>query len=207
MRTKQTMKSSLLKFLVIMFFFILTTHTAFSEMVLNDNVNLEGELFIENSNGGITFYDGSRQTAAAAPSWHQIISAERFEKVLGGEAVLDRETGLVWELNTDVDVTHTWDGAVMHCYGATIGGRKGWRLPTISELLTLVEPLNNDPATQENVFSNIQYGQDDNRNGYWSSTNKLNGSTDAMLVRFSDGLLLTNVKSSDYYVRAVRSAE
>ena len=74
-------------------------------------------------------------------------------------AVLDRETGLVWELNTDVNVTHTWDGAVMHCYGATIGGRKGWRLPTISELMTLVEPLNINPATQENIFTNIQYRQ------------------------------------------------
>ncbi len=206
MRIKLTMKSSLLKFFAIMFFFILTTHVAFSEMVLNDNVNLEGELFIENSNGGITFFDGSRQTAASAPSWHQIISAGRFEKVLDNKALLDRETGLVWQLETP-ETTRTWVNAMKHCMGTTIGGRKGWRLPTVSELMTLVEPLNNNPALPANIFLGVQYGQDGGRDGYWTSTTQVDDDTRANIVRFSDGNIVYNLKTIDYYVLAVRAAE
>ena len=105
------------------------------------------------------------------------------------------------------NVTHTWEGAIKYCYGINIGGRKGWRLPTISELMTIVEPSNSDPATQANIFTNIQYGQAGDRNGYWTSTSKPGDDTKAIFVRFSDGILMYHDKVTDYYVRAVRAAE
>ena len=37
------------------------------------------------------------------PTWSQILpSSERFELVLGGEAVLDKETGLVWAKDANI---------------------------------------------------------------------------------------------------------
>lgn len=72
--------------------------------------------------------------------------SQRFKLVLDDEAVLDRETGLVWERSPDHSVMHNWMMAAQYCYGRTIGGRKGWRLPTVEELLSLVDPTQNNPA-------------------------------------------------------------
>ena len=71
-------------------------------------------------------------------SWHQVLSPdERFELVMGEEAVLDKETGLVWEKVPD-DQFIDWFAAVDHCYKRSVGGRSGWRLPTVEELASLM---------------------------------------------------------------------
>ena len=63
-------------------------------------------------------------------------------------AVLDRETGLVWERSPDP--THRNRRlAASACHDKIIGGRKGWRLPTISELASLVDPHQDSPALPE----------------------------------------------------------
>jgi hypothetical protein len=56
------------------------------------------------------------------------------------EAVLDRETGLVWEKAPSFPAGFTWLGAHAHCNGLSVGGREGWRLPTLQELTSLVDP-------------------------------------------------------------------
>jgi hypothetical protein len=68
---------------------------------------------------------------------------QRFEDVsdFGGEAVLDRETGLLWEQCPGQNLWN-WQQAVFTCYEKTVGGRKGWRLPTVEELLSLGTPGN-----------------------------------------------------------------
>ncbi len=78
-------------------------------------------------------------------SWHRAIPVpggadpcdnDRFLCVLNDEAVLDRETGLVWERVPETD-SSDWDSAIRACQGNYHGGRMGWRLPTVSELMTL----------------------------------------------------------------------
>src|SRR5687767_4175279 len=60
------------------------------------------------------------------PPWdHQNNGPARF-KVLSdfnGEAVLDRETGLVWEQSPSA-TTRTWVDAYSHCNVETVGNRK-----------------------------------------------------------------------------------
>ena len=73
----------------------------------------------------------------ATPSWDQKLpSATRFVVLSnwGGQAVLDRETGLVWTLEL-ASAAVNYAAASTWCPGVTTGDRAGWRLPTIAELL------------------------------------------------------------------------
>lgn len=77
----------------------------------------------------------------AAPSWNQKLATNRFVVLANwnGEAVLDRETGLVWERSPDGD-GRRWLQAQSHCNNRVVGGRKGWRVPQAQELASLVDP-------------------------------------------------------------------
>ena len=78
----------------------------------------------------------------AVPSWDQTLpNSTRFIVVMGGAAVLDRETGLVWEQAPNVSRNFTQPEAIAQCLvNRTTGGRSGWRLPTLPELSRLLGP-------------------------------------------------------------------
>ncbi len=201
MKIKAIRQSIILHFFLIVVFVSMTAPMAMSEMILNDNVNIEGELFLNGEGSGITFSDGTSQVTAT-PSWHQILPAnERFELVMGDEAVLDRETGLVWQRNTD-DNPYDWYNAQIICYYIDIGGRGGWRLPSIEELRTLVDRTQSSRLPDGHPFLNAKSDK------YWSSTIVPDSITEAFYVYFSDGMtLLDRAKTKNHYVRAVRSGQ
>jgi hypothetical protein len=105
----------------------------------------------------------SAQTVApgpyyATPSWDQQLPASTRFIVLSNwnsAAVLDRETGLVWERSPStngfkwwVDMNNSNDvSAHAHCNSANVGYRFGWRVPTVQELLSLVD---GNPANTSN---------------------------------------------------------
>lgn len=77
------------------------------------------------------------------PTWSQKLQCDatacpRFELVLDGAAVLDKETGLVWE-KSPAKTTYLVDQAPYHCISQNLGGRMGWHLPTIEQLASLVD--------------------------------------------------------------------
>jgi hypothetical protein len=66
------------------------------------------------------------------------------------DVVLDKETGLVWErvpLAPSIYQTPpTWSESQAYCNALVKGGRIGWRLPTLQELSSLVDPrIGTDP--------------------------------------------------------------
>jgi hypothetical protein len=78
----------------------------------------------------------------ANPSWNQTLtSSKRFIVLtnMNQEAVLDMETGLVWEKSPSSE-EFEWIEAQRHCVTLVKGNRMGWRLPTIQELTSLVDP-------------------------------------------------------------------
>src|SRR5262245_38429281 len=81
------------------------------------------------------------------PTWDRILPAHaRFELVMmREEAVLDKETGLVWERSPS-DAMRNWHDASVACIQSVVGGRGGWRLPTIQELASLMDPAQRRPA-------------------------------------------------------------
>ena len=128
---------------------------------------------------GICVTFTSVANAMPVPTWDQQINGSRRFEVLrrfSEEAVLDKETGLVWErvagdTNGDQVVTLPddeldWGSARMHCLEKVVGDRKGWRLPTIHELLSLIVPSVPDAQKlpERHPFIDVQDGN------YWSAT-------------------------------------
>jgi hypothetical protein len=116
----------------------------------------------------------------ALPSWNQKLpcpalnNCPRFVVLANwnSEAVLDRESGLVWErapgTRLNFAPTSTWQGATNSCRQAELGGRMGWRVPTIEELQTLIDADTPDRSLPPgHPFTNIFTG---NFQVYWSAT-------------------------------------
>lgn len=88
------------------------------------------------------------------PAWDQLLTARaRFVLVLpvqtfGPQAVLDRETGLVWQRVPAEPRIFEWANARNFCRTENTGGRMGWRLPTVEELSSLLDlsPGPSDPG-------------------------------------------------------------
>ncbi len=133
------------------------------------------------------------------PSWSQKLpTAQRFVLVLDGEGVLDKETGLVWERSPDT-TQRPWIDAIYYAYGKNVGGRGGWRVPTVEELRTLVDPTQSNPALPSgHPFSNVQSER------YWASTTNVFSTTSAALVHFYTGQAGRFGKTSTSYVWCVR---
>jgi hypothetical protein len=68
-------------------------------------------------------------------------AAQRFVilPAFNSEAVLDKETGLVWERSPQT-TSARWIVAHRACIEKNVGGQKGWRLPSLQELTSLVDP-------------------------------------------------------------------
>ncbi len=156
-------------------------------------------------------------TTQPQPSWDQVLPANdgdattgcnstRFKCVMptpanpGGEAVLDKETGLVWEQSPDT-ITHTWRSARFPCKNGTTGGRRGWRLPSVHELASLVDPNNptgNPDLPPGHPFSNVQ------ASNYWSATTDPDYPTFAWYVGFSNGSASPSLEVITGFVWCVR---
>ena len=133
------------------------------------------------------------------PAWYQKLpAAERFQLVLDDAAVLDKETGLVWEKSPDT-TTRTWTSAIAYAYAKNVGDRKGWRLPTVEELASLVDPTQSNPALPSgHPFTNVRSDY------YWSATTSASSTSNAWVVGFGVGNVNNFNKSTTFYVWCVR---
>jgi len=108
------------------------------------------------------------------PSWHQILPEnKRFQFVMpagdpaAAKAVLDKETGLVWARNAKLKTQkYTWVYAVNWIRNQQIGDRYGWRIPTVEELSSLLDPsLPGSPKVSTEFFDNVP-----TEGCYWTTT-------------------------------------
>jgi hypothetical protein len=133
-------------------------------------------------------------------SWsNKITDSSRFQLVMDEEAVLDRETGLVWERSPDTTASN-WSPAMSYCYRKEVANRFGWRLPTVEELATLIDNSNANPTLPSgHPFNNIQSATGLDR--YWTITTTDWITTFAWYVTFSNGTLNSEEKSGASYYR------
>jgi hypothetical protein len=123
----------------------------------------------------------------------------RFE--VTGDAVLDRASGLVWSRENVPGGRMNWKNAKDACAKLTLGGFSDWRLPTIRELLTLVDYERHDPSIDTDAFKcDSSY--------YWSST-PVHSSPGgyAWGVSFGDGGAGWLSRDNGCFVRAVRASQ
>ncbi len=136
------------------------------------------------------------------PAWSQILpAADRFKLVMGGAAVLDKETGLVWEQSPATTI-QSWLVALYSCNAKAVGGRKGWRLPTLQELASLVDPTQSNPALPSgHPFSNVLSSD------HWSATTYADDAGFAGIVDLFNGAVYVSVKPLKAYVWCVRGGQ
>jgi hypothetical protein len=144
--------------------------------------------------------------AGGVPWQEPINTTDRFIVLTSyqNNAVFDAETGLVWERSPDTNARN-WQNAQVHCNQKTVGNRKGWRLPTVQELASLVDPNNlggNPDLPPGHPSLNVQ------SSGYWSaSTFAADTTTFAWFVGFSNGLVFASSKSDALFGWGVRGGQ
>jgi hypothetical protein len=118
------------------------------------------------------------------------------------DVVRDNNTGLVWEKSPQTP-TATWNGARFMCINKNVGGQKGWRLPSISELASLIDPSVGPPGPtllSGHPFQHIQSA------GYWSATTSAEDASDAWFVYFGRGFVDHDSKTHTGHAWCVRGA-
>jgi hypothetical protein len=112
-------------------------------------------------------------------------AAQRFVILsdFNSDAVLDRETGLVWEKSPQTTIAK-WSAARRICTEKVVGGQKGWRLPSLPELRSLVDPSVAPPGPTlptGHPFLAVQSAV------YWSETRVGENPSGAWAVHFGLG--------------------
>lgn len=146
------------------------------------------------------------------PTWSQILPADdtgdpcnsaRFKCVMGGQAVLDNETGLVWPKYSPTYATD-WSHAETGCINTFGGNHGGWRLPTIQELSSLLDISQGVGGTSlklpsGNPFVNVQTDAN-----YWAVNTSINDSSSAWTLSFVSAYAEPMSKSSQLHPWCVR---
>jgi hypothetical protein len=144
------------------------------------------------------------EAAAQSQPWNTIIiQFDRFQVLtqFGNLAVFDRETGLVWEQSPERN-DRNWLDAQARCNAKTVGNRLGWRLPTLQELASLVEPtLRSRPTLPLNPFMDVRASI------YWSATSAAGNPAFAWFVNFDNGQVGNTPKSDAHFVWCVRGGQ
>jgi len=114
----------------------------------------------------------------------------------GDGTILDTQTNLLWQKDFGPELP--WQGAMDYAKEnrGNLHG-KGWRLPTVKELQSLVD-YENGSAELKRFFSGVS-------RSYWSATTLSDSTTTAWLVYLSYGFTATNGKTDANVVRCVRS--
>jgi hypothetical protein len=117
------------------------------------------------------------------PTWSLDMPAtERFVPALPnhGSAVLDRETGLVWQSApsmTDKSQDFNYNDSL--CRNGNWNNKSAWRLPTLNELRSLFIDYNTPPA---NPYFSIS---PEGHTAYWTTTPDINDPAKVWYVDFS----------------------
>ncbi len=160
---------------------------------------------LNNGGGGSGSSSGSATPGNYTTRWDtRHAAATRFTVLteFGGAAVRDNNTGLVWEQAPSTMAA--WADARLYCINKAVGGTRGWRLPSVAELASLIDPSMGAPFVP-NVFTGIEQMAP-----YWTSTSNAESSTGLNATKFSmnfqDGTVGISAKTTSNFFWCVRGA-
>jgi hypothetical protein len=144
--------------------------------------------------------------------WDQALpAAQRFVVLaaFNNEAVLDKNTGLVWEKAPQTTPANWSSGnfangpndAILTCINKNVGGQRGFRLPSIPELASLIDPSVPFPGPSlppGHPFLNVLPSIDVSTSTYWSATTWAGDTRWAWTVNFGGGSVTTVGKTNDF---------
>ncbi|MFO1519919.1 MAG: DUF1566 domain-containing protein [bacterium] len=113
-------------------------------------------------------------------TWGAIVApGQRFQLLsnFNNQAVLDKETGLIWEQCPDLNTKVIWgspsttESAGGTCLNKVVGGRAGWRLPAYEELKSLGDPSQTPFLPNASPFCSMNFGDPRGLTvSFWSNT-------------------------------------
>lgn len=115
----------------------------------------------------------------------------------GNGTITDNVTGLVWQKQDD-GLGKDWANSIAYCDNLSLGGQTGWRLPSLFELISIIDNGVSNPAINTTFFTNTLSDY------YWSSTADALDTLNARPVVFIVGFSFSAPKTMFNYARCVR---
>ncbi len=121
----------------------------------------------------------------------------RYDTSLAG-TVKDASTDLTWQRAASAE-RMTWAAAAQTCTALTLAGGR-WRLPSMSELQSIIDESQADPAVDTAAFPSTP------SEGFWAATPLAGSTTAAWFVSFLEGIAYNAVLENPQRVRCVRES-
>ena len=109
--------------------------------------------------------------------------------------IFDTQSGQLWQRATAQP--RSWKEALAYCQELSLAGRTDWRLPSATELATLVDLSQTEPAIDAKVFPFTVSA------GYWTSSTYVASPDKAWVVDFSNGAMTSKAKEDAGSVKCV----
>lgn len=119
--------------------------------------------------------------------------------IASNHVIKDSNLGLMWQDTRTVRLqTKTWHEAKNYCADLKLAQKYNWRLPTLDELLSIVDYEEYSPAIVDT------FNFTDKKGYYWTSSNVSTDKRYAWYISFDKGNTYAYSKEEAVYVRCVR---
>lgn len=152
----------------------------------NANADADANMGIGGGGGGAAGAPGGGDPNAWAnwPMPNPVATAlpnpQSYDTATSGVVVRDRVTGLTWERSVDLG-GRLWADAGAYCDGLSLDGHDDWRLPTLIELVSLVDFTQQNPSIDATAFPATP------ADSFWTSSPVVGSPGDFWYVQFTTG--------------------